>query len=129
MGAEGAGGFVSTDRAGRIEMMVLRAVWSRAKMNAKQRKKAILSTLQEAMPPEEYARALVKLTNSPDARVQARGLELIGKLQGTLEEEESSTRVVVAFGSVLTGQQVGAQQGGTGHALESGDDESPEDGD
>lgn len=97
-------------------------------MNAKQRKRAILEALGEHMPPAEYAKQLVKLTKSPDARVQARGLELIGKLQGTLEEEEGSTRIVVAFGSVLTGKQVGAQQGGTGHALEAGDDESPEDG-
>lgn len=112
----------------RLRLRVAMARWRAARMDAKRRKMAILEALAEAMPPEEYARQLVELTQSKDQRVKTRALELIGKLQGTVEDEEAGRQVVVAFSSVLTGQAVARHHGGTGHQEALPDAESPEDG-
>ena len=101
--------------ADRLAARVARTWWSLAVKNARERRTAILEALEELIPPDEYARRLVELTRSKDKRVRARGLELIAKLQGTVEDEGGpGQRVVVSFGSVLTGSRVEKHQGLSG---------------
>lgn len=83
--------------------------------NAQQQRKAILEALEELVPAEKYATTLAELLDSKDQRVKARGLELLAKLQGTIADSGGDgMRVVVAFGSVLTGQAVAKHQGLSG---------------
>ena len=99
----------------RLRARVARAIWSQALKDAKSRKVEVAEALAALMPPAEYARAVVELTKSHDTRVRARGLELLAKLQGLVEDTPASGGAVVAFRTVLSGQQVERHQGGDGH--------------
>ena len=107
----------------RLALRAARALWSEAVRTARQQRKAVLEALEALVPPETYAETLAGLLKSKDQRVRARALELLAKLQGTIADTGSEGhRVVVAFGSVLTGQQVDKHQGLSGRQT----DQTPE---
>lgn len=111
------------DWPARLTLRACRAWWSEAVKSSRTQRKAVLEALEALVPPEEYAAHLAGLLKSRDQRVRARALELIAKLQGVIADQGSDGhRVVVAFGSVLTGQQVDKHQGLSGRQ----DDKPPE---
>lgn len=109
----------------RLRARVARGIWSQAVKDAKTRKQEVAEALAQLMPPADYARAVVELTKSHDTRVRARGLELLAKLQGLVEDAPASGGAVVAFRTVLSGQEVGHHAGGDGRQTQGEGTEGP----